>query len=242
MTNAGRREFFRRISVLVLLVFGLSQIGYGKYFYTALLIAAAITLYRYLPTVPKPKNALVYDKGASQTGPDWIGFVLTSLFFVAPIWAAISEPVWGTIHPMSVVLWPMAIACSTFWIIGALYSSYWVLLKPNGLIISSAFSERTIPFDTIRKVKRYRRGLPSWLYLFAPFMIARGHYGGAGALLLARDRTGMELILKDGRNAGIASSGFDDEILEIIQALDRHGVKLAAVYKNRLKKFSEAQT
>lgn len=220
-----------------LLVIGLSRIGYGNYIYAALLIAAAIAVYRYLPSIHAPKNALRYDKGASQTGPDWIGFVLCSLFLVVPVWAALSEPVWGTIHPMSVVLWPMAIACSAFWIIGAIYSSYWILIIKDGLVISSAFSERTIPFSAIEKAKRYRRDLPSWLYLLAPFMVAKGQYSGAGALLLARDRTGMELVLTDGRTVGIASSGYDDEILEILQVLDSHGVKLAAPYKKRLTKL-----
>jgi hypothetical protein len=151
VTHAGRTEFFRRISVLGLLIFGLTQIGYGGYLYAAFLIIAAIAVYRFLPKVPAPNNAFRYNSGVSQVGPDWIGFVLTSLFVVAPLWAAISEPIWGTIHPMSVLLWPMAVACSAFWVIGALYSSYWIVIQPKTLVISSAFSQKTSP--TMRLIR-----------------------------------------------------------------------------------------
>ncbi|PLW75340.1 hypothetical protein [Cohaesibacter celericrescens] len=241
MTRAGRTEFFRRVSVLGLLILGLIQIGYDHYLYAILWIGVAICLYRYLPVVPAPQIALRYDKGASQTGPDWIGFVLSSFFVVAPIWAAIAEPNWGTIHPMSVVLWPMAVACSAFWIIGALYSSYWIVIRPDELVISSAFSCHAIPYKAMNKVKRYRRGVPSWLYLLAPFMMASGQYAGAGALLLARDRTGMEILLKDGRHVSIAGAGYDEEIIKILQVLDSKGVKLAAFFKKRLIKMDGAQ-
>ena len=234
MTSSGLREFIRRILVMVILIVALTTIGYGRYLPGALLLAAALAIYIYLPAVTPPAGALRYDAGKSQVGPDWLGFVLSSLFFAFPVWAAISEPNWGTIHPSSVVLWPMALLFSSFWIIGALHASYWIRIEPHGLKISSAFSLRSVSFDTIKAVRRYRRGLPKWLYLLTPFMMAKGQYGGAGALLLARDRTGMELVLKDGKTLSIADSGYDEEIVEILQALDRNKVKLAAAYRKIL--------
>jgi hypothetical protein len=241
MTKAGRREFFRRILTVSILITGLSQFGYGHTILALALIVGSVLIYTYIPAVPIPAKALVYDAGMSQTGPDWIGFVLSSLAFVAPIWFAINEPHWGTIHPSSVLLWPMALATSSFWIIGALYSSYWIEIKPRKLIISSTFSVHEVPFNTIKRVKSYRRGLPKWLYMLMPLMLMKGQVAGAGSLLLTQKRTGIELILKTGKSVSIADSGFEGEIIQILQALDKHGVKLAATYQKRLKKIAEAQ-
>ncbi len=227
---------------MAVLIVALTMIGYDRYVLGALLFAGSLAIYIYLPAVRVPAGALQYDAGQSQVAPDWIGFILSSLFFAWPIWATISEPRWGAIHPSSVVLWPMALICSSFWIIGALHASYWILIKPDKLVISSAFSRRDVPFDTIKAVRRYRRGLPKWLYLLAPFMISKGQYGGAGALLLARDRTGMELVLKDGRKLSIADSGYDEEIVEILRSLDRNGVKLAARYAKYLNRHTETKS
>ena len=240
MTSSGRRELIRRIFVMVILVVALVTIGYGRYVLGALLLAGSVAFYIYLPAVKPPAGALQYDAGKSQVAPDWLGFVLSSLFIAFPVWAAISEPNWGTIHPSSIMLWPMALVFSSFWIIGALHASYWILIKPDRLVISSAFSFRDVPFDTVKAVRRYRRGLPKWLSLLTPFMIAKGQYGGAGALLLARDRTGMELVLKDGKRLSIADSGYDEEIIEILQALDRNDVKLAAAYRKILRRQAES--
>ena len=201
-----------------------------------MLLVGSVLVYIYLPAVPVPVKALVYNAGMSQTGPDWIGFVLSSLAFVAPIWFAISEPNWGTIHPSSMLLWPMALATSSFWIIGALYSSYWIEIKPRKLIISSTFSVNEVPFKTIKRAKSYRRGLPKWLYLLMPLMLMKGQTAGAGSLLLTQKRTGIELVLKSGKSVSIADSGFEEEIIQILQALDKHGVKLAATFKRRLQK------
>ena len=71
-------------------------------------------------------------------------------------------------------------------------------------------------------------------------MIASGKTTAAGSVLLARDRTGMELVLKDKRRISIADSGYDEEIIEILQALDRHNVKLAAAFRTLLKKHTQA--
>jgi hypothetical protein len=59
---------------------------------------------------------------------------------------------------------------------------------------------------------------------------------------MARDRTGLDLVLKDGRHVSIADSGFEEEVLEILQALEGRGVKLATSLKTRLKKMREAET
>lgn len=240
MTRWGQREFLRRIIVMALLIAGLTMIGHGRYIAGAAIIALSVLVYFALPPVEIPEGALRYAAGKTQVAPDWIGFVLTSVFVTVPIWAAISEPNWGPIHPSSVVLWPMALVVSSFWIIGALYASYWILVGRNGLVISSAFRQREVAFDAVKSVRRYRRGLPKWLVLFAPLMISKGQYGGAGALLLARDRTGMELVLKDGRRIPIADSGYDAEIIQILRPLAQRGVALAAPYRKALETYDEA--
>lgn len=236
MTKSGRREFLRRIIVMVLLVSGLSAIGFSNYLFSTVLIASAVSFYMYLPAVSHPRNVLLYDAGSSQTVPDWLGFIVSSLFFAGPIWASIAEPNWGTVHPSSVLLWPMALISSSIWIIGALNASYWIVIKPKTFSISTAFGKQKLSFDTIHKARPYRKGLPQWLYFLLPLMILKGQFSGGGALLLAQDRTGMELILKNGKSIAISDSDFDVAIIKILQALDQHHVKLAATYQKRLKR------
>lgn len=237
MTKSGRREFFRRLLVMGVLTVGLVTFGYTTYFIGIGFIAGSIALYIYLPAVPIPKDALVYDTVGSQTVPDWLGFILSSLFFAGPVWAALSEPNWGTIHPSSMLLWPMALLSTSLWIIGALHASYWILITPKKLVVSSAFSKQEISFNSVQKARPYRRGLPGWLYFLMPLMVLKGQFGGAGSLLLAQDRTGIELIMKDGKSNYISDSGYGEEIMFILQTLDQHGVELAARYKKRLQKM-----
>lgn len=235
MTPAGRREFSRRMAVMWLLVTGLIQLGHDDYFLATALLAGSVAVYIYIPAVPAPVKAMMYDTGSSQAGPDWIGFVLSSLAFAFPVWAAISESHWGAIHPSAVLLWPMGLITSSFWIIGALYASYWIEIKRRKLVISSAFSMHQVPFKEIRRVKTYRRGLPKWLYLLTPLMIMKGQYGGAGSVLLARKRTGIELELKSGKSVSVSDSAYHEEIILILEALERNGVKLTAALHKRLK-------
>ena len=237
MTKSGRREFLRRVVVMLTFTAGLIILGTGSYLSGVVLMAASIAIYVYLPVIKVPERALAYGSGQSQTIPDWLGFIVSSLFFAFPVWAAISEPNWGTIHPSSVLLWPMAVITSSFWIIGALYASYWILIEKHKLVISSAFSRHDVRFDNIKKVRHYSRGLPKWLNLLAPLMIMKGQFSGAGSLLLMQKRTGMELVLNDGRSISIADSAYEQEIIKILQALGAHNVKLAAYYARRLEKL-----
>lgn len=240
MTKSGRREFFRRFSVMIIMVMAFVQTLQGQFLPAVALFVAAILFYVYLPTVAAPKHALRYDAGKSQIGPDWLGFMLSGLAIAFPISAAIDEPLWGTIHPSAVMLWPMALILCSFWVTGALHAAYWILIEPKALVISSAFSRREVPYSTIKSVRRYRRGLPKLISFMVPVMLASGQASGAGAVMLARDRTGMELVLKDKRRISIADGGYDEEIIEILQALDRHKVKLAAAFRTLLRKHAQA--
>jgi len=221
---------------MIILVTSFVQALQGQFLPAFALLVASILIYVYLPAVAAPRQALRYDAGKSQIGPDWLGFILSGLAIAFPISAAIDEPRWGTIHPSAVVLWPMALILCSFWIIGALHAAYWILIEPKALVISSAVSRREVPFSTIKSVRRYRRGLPRWISFMAPLMLVNGQASGAGAVMLARDRTGMELVLKDKRRISIADSGYDEEIIEILQSLDRNKVKLAAAFRTLLKK------
>lgn len=166
MTRMGRREFFRRLAVLVLLVSGSGVAGHERSVMAAGLIVIPVFAYVALPPIAAPEGALRYDAGRTQ-------------------------------------------------------------IEPDRSVISSAFRERSIAFDTIRSVRRYRHGLPNWLYLFVPFMLAKGQYGGAGAMLLAREGTGMELVLKGSRKVRLADSGYDDEIVQILRPISERAASFA---------------
>jgi len=221
----GRNEFVRRLTTNVLVVLAFAQIGNWPWFVIIAIGALAVLVYSRFPREPRPKDALCYDVASSQTIPDWMGFILSGFFIGLPIWGARAEPVWGPIHPSAVMVWPMALFSTAFWLVGAVYAPHWITIEPKGLRIHSAFADRRIAFSDIQRVRPYKRNLPQWLLAMAPVFAAAGKFSLAGALMLSRPRRGMTLELADGRRVAIASDGFADGYREIREVLAVHGVR-----------------
>lgn len=69
--------------------------------------------------------------------------------------------------------------------------------------------------------KRWRRGLPVVLRKLAVLLPP----GPAGSIMLARDSTGLELHLSDGRIFRLPHEGFEHGERHVLQALKAHGVR-----------------
>ena len=220
----------------VLVVLAFAQIGDWPWIAILATGALAILVYVRFPREPRPENALSYDVAASQTVPDWMGFILSGLFIALPIWGARAEPVWGAIHPSAFVVWPMAVFSTAFWLIGAVYAPHWIRIEAKGLRIHSAFANRSIAYSDIRRVRPYKRNLPQWLLALAPVFAAAGQFSLAGALMLSRPRRGMTLELTDGRRIAIASDGFAEGYQQIREVLADHGVQGIRRRRTRTKK------
>jgi hypothetical protein len=62
----------------------------------------------------------------------------------------------------------------------------------------------------------------------APFLAAGGHFSAAGALMLARDSTGIRLILAEGRSIVIEEDAFGKPLRRLVQVLKRRGVVMTS--------------
>ncbi len=226
------RELFRRVAALALLCAGLAALPTSGLAVAAILIAAAIVLYVVVPAGGRPQAALVYDRMPAVYGPDLIGFLLVGVFFALPFWARMGEPyLWEDfgllVHPAALLSWPLALISVAILWFSAGYATFWLVIEDGGLRINRRDGERFIPFSEIAEVKPFRRGLPRWMRWLTPVAIALGKPGAAGAILLARDTTGVSLALAGGSAIPIASEAFEGNLRRVLGALRKHGVAFA---------------
>ncbi len=226
------RELLRRLSALILLCAGLAALPTVGLTGAAALIAGAVVVYFVIPASKPPQAALVYERGPAVYGPDLLGFLLVSVFFALPFWARAGEPyLWEDfgllVHPAAVLSWPLALISIAILWFSAGYAAFWLVIEDDGLRINRRDGEQLVPFSAITQVKPFRRGLPNWVRWLTPVMLALGKPSAAGAVLLARDTTGVSLVLADGRAINIAKEAFDRNLRRVLVALRAHGVAFA---------------
>ena len=231
MKRVGAREYFRRGLTLVLLTSGLAGIPYWDGLIIGILMGAALLFYLLFPRCSPPPKALTYERIPAVYGPDFIGFFMTSVFIALPFWARAGNDSYLyegflLVHPAAVLTWPLALLSVYILVVAARYASYWILIEENGLTICSTKQERFLSFEEIKEVIPYRKGLPKWLKYLTPLMVLTGKYTAAGAVLLARDTTGMSIKLQDGTSVNIPSEAFEKPFKKILKVLHEHAVPI----------------
>lgn len=188
---------------------------------------AAIAIYGFWPRPALPDRALCYEWATAIAGPDWIGFLFGGTLTVLPIWIARAESEAGLIHPVAFLVWPIAMILLALPVIGWRNDAYHLVLSSQSFTVHGGSTSRTIRFDAVVKVKPWQRGLPHWLRYLVPFLVASGHYSQAGALLLARDSSGVELELKSGQPVVIKADGFEAPTRALMAQLKLAGTPMA---------------
>ena len=229
MTRVGAREYFRRGLTLVLLTSGLAGIPYWDGLIIGILMGAALLFYLLFPRSSPPPKALTYERIPAVYGPDFIGFFMTSVFLALPFWARAGNDGYLyegflLVHPAAVLTWPLALLSIFILVIAANYASYWIVIEAKGLTIFSAKEEKFLPFEQMEEVIPHRKGLPKWIRFLTPLMVLTGKYTAAGAVLLARDTTGMSIKLKNGTAINIPSDAFEKPFKKILKALRAHNI------------------
>lgn len=159
------------------------------------------------------------DRGSAVVGPDLIGFGLLAFFVALPVWIGRSEGT-GGIHGAAWLIWPMLPAPLLLLGIGAANDCFAVSVEADGLTVTRMRGETRHRWTGIAGWRRWRRGLPRFLRLFVPFLSP----GAAGAVLLARDSTGIELQFGDGGRLRLPREGFERGEAGVLRALAEHGV------------------
>ena len=172
---------------------------------------------------PKPETKtgdLMMRRGPAVLGPDVLGFSLTALFAALPIWIGRGDATPG-LHGSAGMIWIMAAGSAVLLIVGASASCFRLRLGSDGLTLIRLRGESEFRWPDIIGWKRWRWGLPVALRKLALFLPP----GPAGSILLARDSTGLELHLSDGRIFRLPHEGFEHGEAQVLQALKAHGVR-----------------
>lgn len=192
----------------------------------ALLLAlAALAAYALVPRRARPEGAFIYERMPSVVMPDLLGVLLTAFFVALPFWAGgPDDGGFGPIHPMAFLLWPMALFGLAILVIAARYAVYWLAIAPDGLRLNDLSGEQFVPFSDIALVEPYRRGLPGWMRALVPLLIASGRFTQAGAIMVARDSSGVRLRLADGSAPVILRESFEKPYAKVLAALEAHHI------------------
>jgi hypothetical protein len=227
VTNRGLIQCLGRAVSLALFVTGLVHIRSGLF--GPVLVTVAIIIIWFLPTMPRPQDALAPHRLPAVLGPDLLGHLLTGFFIALPFWAGGDASFSRAgIHVMAIITWPMAIGGLVLVAVAAGNASRWLRIEDDALEVATAWRRQRIRYAEIARIDPWRRGLPRWLRVFVPLLVAGGHPTAAGGLMLARDSTGVCLKLTDGRNIVVQNEAFEKPLRRLLHVLKKKGVPTAA--------------
>ena len=232
MSPEGWAENARRWPALVFVGAGLASFGRTGIWIGIGLIVLGIGIYIAFPAPKSEKDALRYARGPAVIGPDLLGLALTGLFFALPFWVALGEARYGEaaalVHGAAWLVWPMAAVTASLLVVGIKYASFRLVIEADGLRLTTARARRFIPYDGIVSVAPWKRGLPRFVRGLVPLLLMMGNPGSAGAIILARDTTGFELKLTDGKPVRITADGFEKNTKRLLKVLRGRGVSFEA--------------
>lgn len=219
VSGRGASQLLRRVLAGACLCAALLGAGVVAAWKAVLLAGLGLALYAFWPPVRVRPGALVLRRGPAILGPDLIGFGLLAFFVALPVWVGRSEGVAG-LHGSALLIWAMLPAPLVILWAGAASACFAVSVGDDGLTVAGMGRTRSPAWDEIAGWRRWRRGLPRFLRFLAPFLSPTA----AGAVLLARDSTGVELCLADGSRLRLPHEGFERGEARVIEALREHGV------------------
>ncbi len=233
MSRTAITEYLRRALTLLLLTLGL--IAFGKWGQAVAwpLIGAGLLFYIFLPRETPPDKALVYERMPAVVGPDIIGFLLSSVLIALPFWAGMGNDAYlwedfPLVHPSAILSWPIALISLYILVIAVRFGCFWLVIEPDGLRISTVRGQRQVSFGQVESVRPFRKGLPRWMKALAPLLAMSGKYTAAGAIMLARDASGISLRLKDGSSVDINVDAFEQAAKRVIKTLRKQGIPVDA--------------
>lgn len=216
----GVSQLVRRGVAAALLSAALLALGILPLWKALAIAVLAIAVHVLWPEGRRPPGALVMQRGAAIIGPDILGFVLFAFFLALPVWMGRGENTEG-IHASALFVWPLLIAPLVILWNAAASSCLSVVVGAESLDLRRIGSHVTLPWGAMAGWRRWRRGLPRFLRGLAPFLSP----AAAGAVLLARDSTGIEIELRDGRRIRLPREGFETAEAHILRALAERDIR-----------------
>lgn len=219
VSGRGVSQLLRRVLAGVCLCAALLGAGVLAAWKAVLLAGLGLAVYAFWPPVRVRPGALVPQRGPAVLGPDLLGFGLLAFLVALPVWVGRSEGVAG-LHGSALLIWAMLPAPLAILWVGAASACLAVSVGNAGLTVAGMGRTRSPAWEEIAGWRHWRRGLPRFLRFLAPFLSPTA----AGAVLLARDSTGVELCLADGSRLRLPHEGFERGEARVLDALRDHGV------------------
>ncbi len=222
-------EILRRMLALLLVTLSLIAIAWWGWMVAAAILVAAVSAYVLLPHTKAPAGAMTFEKIPAVYGPDFLGFVMTSIFIALPFWARAGDgELWSgmglLVHPSAMLVWPLAAISTSILYFAARYAAFWASIEKDGIALHTLWENRFVRFDTIEYVQPYRQGLPKFLRWLTPFLVLGGKYGAAGAILLARDSRGVSLRIRNDKPAVLLADAFEHHLKKVLAAFRKRGI------------------
>lgn len=208
-----------RTVVVALFCFSASVAGTVPLWTIMLGFASGLALYILWPKARFPAGASTMHRGSAVVGPDIIGFGLLALFVALPVWIGRAEGAQG-LHGSALLIWPLLPAPLALLFLAASNACFGLGVGPAGLSLSGLRRTERIGWDEIIGWRPWRRDQLRVLRAVAPFLPP----SAAGAVLLARASTGVEIVLKSGRSLRLPREGFESGLAHVQRALTERGL------------------
>ena len=201
-------------------------IGRGPWLLVVLACSAAIVFYVFFHKQPTRDEALTYHPWRAVIVTDWMGILLASAMFALPIWAASEWPGDGLFHSMVWLVLPMGLVFLAFTVVGWRHEAFELVIHPDALTIDTGAKRHHLSWADIEKVSPWRRDVPEWMRRLAPFLAASGHPLQAGAIMIARESTGLAIHHGAGKPIIIPTDAFEENARRLLADLVRNDVKI----------------
>ena len=214
----GASEIALRAAVATLFSFSASVAGTVPLWAVMLGFASGLALYILWPKARFPAESSTMHRGSAIIGPDIIGFGLFALFVALPVWIGRAEGAEG-LHGSALLIWPLLPAPLALLFVAASNACLGLGIGPAGLTISGLLGSERIGWDDIIGWRPWRRDRLKVFRAMAAFLPP----GAAGAVLLARASTGVEIVLRSGRSRRLPREGFESGLARVQRALAERG-------------------
>lgn len=218
-TGKGASEIALRTVVAALFCLSASVSGTAPLWTVMLGFASGLALYILWPKARFPAGTSTMHRGSAVIGPDIIGVGLLALFVALPVWIGRAEGAEG-LHGSALLIWPLLPAPLALLFVAASNACFGLWVGPAGLSISSLRRTERIGWDEIIGWRPWRRDRLRVFRAVAPFLPP----GAAGAVLLARASTGVEIVLRTGRSRRLPREGFENGLARVQRALTERGL------------------
>ncbi len=192
-----------------------------------------IAAYLAIPRLKRLPDAIMFGRASAIYVPDFLGVILTGMFFalpllIAPDFSKVTTPeIFTESYGFLIFFWPFSIGCMYIFWYTARYASFQIVLTDQAIRWVTHGRDEAIHWDDIASVEPIEHRMPTWLRVLAILTIFVNVRAAIPANQINRyHRQGIIITRRDGWQLKLWRDmpGFE----RIAQSLDQAGHGLAA--------------